>query len=311
MGDLLLDYAFKNEVVTPLTPASKTYLHKALCIVKPKGTPATEIVEVTSKTEVEDLTDDLGCLALFDAGLSSFYVLPKADLDVETLVNAKLDKFYTILVSNKYTQAEVTDRNLGTFAGVFSYQSDNQAYLENLASEKNVCGFYTEETNTLNQYWAFGKLLDAISWGNLQYIEMPENDDIVDLNIADVLFEKRISFVLYSDQYKERLAFFACGNRAIIAPYIFEEIRLDLQFYAVSYININQPQYTVAEASSIEEFLTTKVINKYVESGLIEGGSIEVSVEAGSNFLAQAVTQISEPTALWRIENKFYEGIVS
>ena len=128
------------------------------------------------------------------------------------------------------------------------------------------------------------------------------------LGEAELLFEDALSFVLTSEQYGNRLGLFASNQRAIVAPYIYEEIRIRLQSAALNYIALNQPNYTTAEAALLEDVLNS-VVGEYVENGTIESGSVEVSTSA-EQFILNAEIRVAEPKALWRIKADMYQGSV-
>jgi hypothetical protein len=131
---------------------------------------------------------------------------------------------------------------------------------------------------------------------------MPFADDVVTLGDANGLFDDRVSFVLDDEQFSRRLALFAAGGKAIVAPYILRNLEVDLQSAALTYISGNQPQYTVVQASLIEDELQ-KVIDSYIARQWIASGSIEVKL-LQSNFVASGFIQVPTPTALWKIQGE-------
>jgi hypothetical protein len=62
----------------------------------------------------------------------------------------------------------------------------------------------------------------------------------------------------------------------------------------------NQPEYTRKHASLIEDELTKVIQESYIDTGLIEDATVEVTLEQ-DNFVASGSFNISEPKALWRI----------
>jgi hypothetical protein len=150
-------------------------------------------------------------------------------------------------------------------------------------------------------FFAFGKLLsNALSWRNQQYITMPVADDVDTLGEATALFDDKISFVLTDSEFGNRLGLFAAGAKAITAPYIKRNLELDLQSAALQYVSGNQPEYTRKHASLIEDELTKVIQESYIDTGLIEDATVEVTLEQ-DNFVASGSFNISEPKALWRI----------
>jgi hypothetical protein len=148
------------------------------------------------------------------------------------------------------------------------------------------------------------------NWLNQQYIEMPFDDGVNQLGQALSLFNDRVSFVMQDDEFGKRLGLFAAGGRAIVAPYILKNLRIDLQSRALQWISQNQPDYTIAEASLLEKTLQKDVIDeKYIARGWITSGSVKISVTAGSNFTALGEIEVPTPKALWRVESEMTETV--
>jgi hypothetical protein len=114
---------------------------------------------------------------------------------------------------------------------------------------------------------------------------------------------------LNDDEFGKRLALFAAGGKAIVAPYILKNIRIDLQSAALSWISGNQPQYTIKEATLLEARLQEDVINQdYIDRNLITDGTIAISL-VNSNFIATGSINVSEPKALWRVSNEMRQTL--
>lgn len=190
---------------------------------------------------------------------------------------------------------------LGTFTGVVGVSSDDSEFLEAQAVIENRCAFYEAgTTNAKNMFYAFGKLLsNSLNWTNQQYITMPFGDSVTTTGAANSLYDERISFVITSPQYGEKLAFFACGGKAIVAPYIKRNLEIDMQSSALTFVSGNQPGYTKVQAALLEDELQ-KVIDSYIRRQWLEAGTVEVLLES-TNFVASGNINISEPGALWRI----------
>jgi hypothetical protein len=200
------------------------------------------------------------------------------------------------------TDEVTTGADFGEYNGVVGVSSDDDTFLATQAAIGNRAAFHTTSSNKAkNMFYAFGKMLsNAFSWRNQQYIEMPLADDVDTLGDALNLFDDKISFVISDSQYLNRLALFAAGGKAIVAPYIKKNLEIDFQSAALSYISGNQPAYTKKNAALLEDELK-KVIQQYKDNQLIEAGTVSVTLEA-DNFVASAAINISEPNALWRIE---------
>lgn len=307
MKDVLLEYVMKVDAYAPTPSASTAYIRKVLCVVKPlpEGTTGT-ISECTTKSEIQALTS-AKCHVLLEVGLPSVYVLPTNTLDIADILEATDKKFFTILVDGAFTNDEMNALDDGEFNGVIGWSVGNREQAKNWGYGNSNVGFYDLDVNgSQNMYYAFGKLLSANTWKNQQYIEMPYGSGISSINQAELMFEDSISFVLTSDEYQNRLALFASNRRAIVAPYVYEELTLKLQSKALQYISLNQPNYTEAEASLLEDALQG-VVDGYVEQGIITHGKVAVSL-TDEQFVAQASINIPEPKALWRIKATMKQG---
>jgi hypothetical protein len=199
------------------------------------------------------------------------------------------------------TDDVTTGIDVGEFKGVVGVQSTDDAFLATQAAIANRAAFHTTSGNKAkNMFYAFGKLLsNALSWRNQQYISMPLADDVDTLGEANSLFDDKVNFVISDDEFSNRLALFAVGGKAIVAPYIKKNLEIDFQSAALSYISGNQPQYTKKQAALLQDELK-KVIQDYIDDELITDGTVAVALEE-DNFVASANINISEPKALWRI----------
>lgn len=189
----------------------------------------------------------------------------------------------------------------GAFSGVIGVSSTDDSYLATQAAISNRCAFHTTSSNKAkNMCYAFGKLLsNSLNWRNQQYITMPIADDVETLGDAESLFDDKISFVISDDEFGERLALFACGGKAIVAPYILKNLQIDMQSAALSYISGNQPNYTLKHAALLQDELQ-QVIDGYIEDEEITAGTVDIELEE-DNFVASGDINVSEPKALWRI----------
>lgn len=299
MSDVLLQYAFKVTATTPTPQADTSMLRQALIIVKPKEAVPATIVECDSAADIALLTDNTDGQELLTGGMSSVLVLPSADLDVDAILDAHLNEFYTVIVSSDFTTANVDAADFGDFAGVIAYADDDKAWLKTWAVTSKHIGFYSvTATKAKNLCYAMGKFLSSVGWKNQQYIEVPYDDLVATNGEADSLFNDHISFVITSPEYGKRLAFF--GNaKAITAPYVLKEIEILTQSEAVSYISANQPAYIIREAVLLEGALN-KVIAVYVDNGTIESGKVVITL-VNDNFVATGAITLTEPRALWRV----------
>lgn len=309
MKDVLMEYVMKVDAYAPTPSASTAYIRKVLAVVKPLDSEAETtgtIIECTTKAEVEALTSSKA-YKLLEAGMNSIYVLPATSLDIADIITESKKKFFTILIDNAFSASELEELEVGSFAGVIGKSFNSRESAKAFTIQKNNVGFYDLDVNASeNMFHAFGKFLSANSFKNQQYIEMPLSSEVNTINQAELLFEDSISFVLSSEEFGNRLALFASNRRAIIAPYVFEELTLKLQSKALQYIALNEPNYTEAEASLLEDSLQT-VIDSYIADGLLTSGNITVAL-TDENFVVKATITVPEPKAMWRIKATMRQG---
>ncbi len=198
---------------------------------------------------------------------------------------------------------------VGDFEGVVGVQSTDDTFLGLQAAIRNRAAFHTTSTNKAeNMCYAFGKMLsNSLNWRNQQYITMPVADDVATLGDANALFDDKISFVISDDEFSNRLALFACGGKAIVAPYIIKNLQVDLQSSALSYISGNQPAYTKKQGALLEDELK-KVVQSYIDREWIEAGTVEVKLEQ-DNFVASGYINVAEPKALWRVFGEMRQSL--
>lgn len=196
---------------------------------------------------------------------------------------------------------------LGTFGGVVGISSTDDAILATYAATPNYAPFHTTSGNKAkNMFYAFGKLLsNSLDWLNQQYIAMPFADDVDTLGDANSLFDDKINFVMNDDEFGKRLALFAVGGKAIVAPYIIKNLIIDTQSKALQYVSGNQPGYTHTQAALLEDELQNVISGTedtpgYIQKGWLDSGKIEVKLEE-DNFVASGYITIPTPRALWRI----------
>ena len=212
---------------------------------------------------------------------------------------------WTGLVSGKLSGGD--GLFLGTWSGVVGVSSDDVAFLETQAVITKRTAFFGNATNgAKSMFFAFGKLLSSATWKNQQYVEMPVNDGIDTIAEALNLYNSKISFVLNSVQYGNRLAFFTNNRKAIVAPYLSELFQIMMQGWGVGYIALNQPAYTILQASLLEDYLAGEADKTFVQTNLIESVSVQISL-VENNFTASGSLQIAEPKALWRVNSVLTE----
>lgn len=310
--DLLLEYAFPIEATETLLPPSTAYLNNVCVVAKPKAGQEGNvgiIYECLNVAAVAARTNNTNSTQLFNAGMTKVYVILANDLDlVDALTTAS--SFFTLLISDDFDDADIADLDVGTWAGVVGVSSSDTTFLNAQAALKRRTAFYVSDANgAKNLFFAFGKLLSAMTWQNQQYIEMPFNDGIDTLLEAENLFDNKVSFSISSTQYGNRLALFTNNRKAVVAPYIFEYFQLSLQGWGVTYIALNQPQYTLKEASLLQDHLQEKANERFVDSKIVEVVTVKISI-VEDNFIANGDLIISEPKALWRVRSRLQQGII-
>mgnify|MGYP001606997732 CR=1 FL=1 len=199
---------------------------------------------------------------------------------------------------------------VGEFDGVVGLSTQDTAIAATEAARSNRCAFFTLAGNGAKSlFYAFGSLLaNRTNWRNQQYIEMPVDDEIDELGDAESLFDDKVSFVLTDDEFGSRLALFAAGGKAIVAPYILKNLRVNLQSEALTWISGNQPQYNLKEAALLETRLQEDVINEFIELDWITEGTVEISL-VEDNFVANGEINVAEPKALWRVFSEMQQTL--
>lgn len=303
--NILLDYFFPITAITPTPAASTAFLKQACVVGKPVSPDTGSLTLCTSLASAQALVDSAAAKAeiaeLFSGGLTRCYVLTKSDLDIDALLEGHESDFFTLLISSDYSDANVEAADFGDFKGVIGVQSTDDEYLAEQAAIENRAAFHTNSGNKAkNMFYAFGKILSNPSgWLNQQYITMPYADDVNTLGDANALFDDKISFVINDSEFGKRLALFAAGAKAIVAPYIVRNLEIDIQSKALQYISGNMPGYTNTQAALLEDELS-KVTESYIERQWIEAGVVEVKLEQ-DNFVASGYINIAEPKAMWRV----------
>lgn len=265
------------------------------------GSEAASVVGNAITVAIEDgvsTAEDIAA-AIVASGPASALVTALVDVGDENDPQAAVTA--TSLSGGVATSTATQELDLGAWKGVVGVSSVDDSFLADQAAIENRCAFHIASANNgKNMFYAFGKLLsNALSWSNQQYITIPFADDVDNLGEANNLFDDKISFVISDSEFGNRLALFACGGKAIVAPYITRNLEIDIQSSALSYISGNQPGYTITQATLLEDELQ-KVIASYIARQWIELGTVRVALEQ-SNFVASGYINISEPNALWRI----------
>lgn len=199
---------------------------------------------------------------------------------------------------------------VGAYDGVIGVHSLDADFAAEQAVIEKRSAFYAITANKAkNMFFAFGSLLsNASNWLNQQFITMPVDDEVSILGDAVGFFDDKISFVISDSEFGRKLALFCAGGRAIVAPYILKNLRIDLQSKALTWISGNQPQYTIKEAALLENRLQQDVIEAYINRGWISAGVVEITLE-DDNFVATGAINVAEPKALWRVEGEMRQTL--
>lgn len=308
--DVLLNYVLKAQAVEPIAPASSAYLHNVLVVAKLKDSADAGIYEITTSAGIQDYTDATGISSLFDAGMTKIYLAAVDNYtDAQALIDATNYKFFTILIDPAFEFDAIPTAITG-FEGVVGWATSNSALAQQfqaVATANNTAFVEQAGTTGANMYYAFGMLLSGAKWRNQQYIGMPAQGATSNLGTAETYFENRLSFVLNSEEFGNRLAFFVNRGRAIVAPYIYEEFTLDLQSWALTYINANMPDYNDVEAVKLQSNLLKKANAKYVDGGMVTQVAIAITADQ-NNFVMSGNIGIAEPKATWRIKAQIQQG---
>lgn len=302
MQNILLDYFFPITQIEPTAQASTAFLKQACVVVNPNGGGTEgDVTLCTTEAEISAITDNTEVKEILNAGLSRVYVLQSSTLDLDTILADEGQNFYTLIISDDFTDANIDGADFGAFKGVIAAASTTQSWAKAFGTDSKRVGFFDGgSTGAKNLIYAFGKLLsNQLAWRNQQYVTMPYDDSVTTLGAANSLFDDKVSFVLTDAQYGKRLGLFAAGGKAIAAPYIEKDLEIQMQSAALSYISGNQPAYDLKNASLIEDELQN-VIDSFIERGYIADGEIEIKLEQ-DNFVASGYANIAEPKALWRI----------
>lgn len=315
---VLLNYVMKVSKTIPIPAPSLQYLQDVLIIVKQKTAeiPKT-VVRIVTAEDLAAITDSTAPMDILKGGKSYFYALPMDDLTLNSASITNIDQYrtFTILIDSVGFSDDVVKTLVlpNDFNGVVGGASNDDAFVEEQNKKDNHAWFWqATETAGKNMYKAFGSLLNKPKnrWSNQQYLSMDYNDGILELGTAESMFDMRANFVLTDEEYNSRLALFCVGNqgkaRAIIAPYLYEEITVVLQGAALTWINLNEPDYTITQASLLQGYLQKK-LNKYIEDGSLESGTVNVEV-GNEQFIMTGQIVVSEVSALWRLKVNFQEG---
>ena len=134
MDDVLLNYVMRVTKVAPIPEPSTEYLHNVLVVVPQKSAeiPKT-VVKINTESDLAAITDVTAPMMLKTGGLTSFYALPLADLNLSAADITGLEdlEVFTILIDPKFENAALESLKLPEgYRGVVGGASNDDALVE-------------------------------------------------------------------------------------------------------------------------------------------------------------------------------------
>lgn len=305
--DILLNYVMKAKAYEPIAGASRAYLNNVMVIVPLKGGADAGVYECTTTASVAQYTNSHAYVML-NNGMSKIYICAVAQYSAAAaLLEASDYKYFTLLIDPAFTDVPTAIEKFDGVTGWTTSIEESATAYAGVADKNNTAFIDVANSTGDNMYAAFAALLTGARWRNQQYIPMPKVGVTSDLGKAESYFDERLSFVLNSPEFGNRLAFFVNRARAIVAPYIYEEFTLDLQSWALVYINTNMPDYNDVEAAKLQAYLYSKAREKYVDAGMVTNVVIEVRADQ-DDFVMTGNIGIAKPRATWRLKVDIQQG---
>lgn len=112
MNKILLDYVFPITSVEPVPAASTLFLKQVCVVAKPKAGQEGNVGEVyacDSMSEVAVRTNNTNAQQLFNAGMSRVFILLADNLDLETPLSENGSDFFTVLISDDFTDDDLAE----------------------------------------------------------------------------------------------------------------------------------------------------------------------------------------------------------
>lgn len=323
ISDDFVDSDFTTGVISPAVKASLK-VQDILYTAKTAGVAGNSTTITYADTETGDVAtvsvvgSDISVAieagvtraeTIYDAILAS--VPASALVDVEMDVGDE-DDVQSVAVLTALAggadQVNGAGADFGNFKGVIGVSTTSESFAEQQAVIEKRSAWLTSPSNGAeNMFYAFGLILsNRVDWTSGQYATVPLNDGIESLGTAELLFEKRISFVISDENYGNRIGFFVAGGKAIIAPYIKENLKVDMQGVALQWFAANNPKYTPVAASRLQK-KEQLVIDEYIEKTWLEDGTVRITATR-DNFVADGYIEVPEPNAMWRVFNVMREA---
>lgn len=319
MGDIAYNFFMPFTISTPLPKADLSYLRNMALVVRGKQGVDAGVYQIVDNNQVNNYTDNQDAFIPLNK-LTKYYLIVVASngnlANVKDILSiSEYSKaFWTILISSDFTKQDIEVLDVGTFDGIVGASFADEAQAREFGNIDKQSAFYEPlSTNfAFNMITAFTTMLGNTSyWGNCQAAELYSDSQIKNLGLARQYFDDRVGFTLTSSIGNLLGGFFA-GRKAIIEPYVIEELKNKLQESYVRYINLNQPTYTHKNAKLIENYLEVRVLKTYLENGSnphapLERYTINVDVDDTGNFVGKCAIVINEPKALWILETSLTE----
>lgn len=304
-NQILLNFAVPFTEIIGTGEVDTSYLRKAAIVVVPKEGAQAGISEVYDSQGLAAITNNTEGSSFFDGGLNRIFVIAVADLDdVNQVLDDNENKFFTLHVSNDFTDAEVKAKAFN-FDGVISHEFESQADAKAFAV-KSCAGVSSSATSGHGVCFALGKLLSTLSfWGNQQYIDYAGGQDIEvisSLGQAESYFDDRLTFWLFDEDEGTKLAGFFCGGDAITEKYISEELKLKIQSNAIGYISRNMPMNVQSMRVALQNELQAQV-NEYVDSNYLDSDGVNQIIVSKSDreFWVKGTLNVKHAKPIWRM----------
>lgn len=309
-SQILLNFAVPFTEVIGTGQVDTTYLRKIAIVVKPKsGAAAESFNEVFDAAGLAAITDNKEALSLIEGGLNKFFVIATTSADLSglgPLLIANENKFFTLHISNDFTDDAVLATKGFSFDGVISHSFATQANAKTFAA-KHCAGVSTiAETKGHELCYALARLLSTLTfWGNQQYIDYTGSksiETVSSLGLAGKYFDDRLTFWIFDDEEGTRLSGFFAGGEAITQKYISEELKLNLQSAAVGYVSLNQPMNVRDMRVALQNQLQS-VVNGYEDDNYLDpDGLNQISVtDSNQEFWVNGALSVKYSKPIWRM----------
>lgn len=313
-NQILLNFAVPFTEILSTGDVDTTYLRKVAILVYGKQGVPEGITEVYDADGLAALTDNTNGLGFLNGGLNKLYVITmEVDGDgapvstaetVQAILDANENKFFTLFISSDLPEVIVTGDVL-TFDGVRACEFTTRELAE--AYAVNHCAAVsTQETRGDGLCYALGKLLSTSTfWGNQQYVDYAGGsaiETISSLGLAESYFDSRLTFWLFDETEGTKLAGFFNGGDAITQKYIDEELKLNIQSEAVSYISVNQPMNVFDMRVSLQNELQA-VVNEYVDDDYLDpdGENTIIVTDSDEDFFVNGTLSVKHAQPIWRM----------